>query len=143
LQHFTPISALLGGALIGISAVLLLWLIGRIAGISSIMSGLFTSSGSHRHWRIAFLLGLMAGTALWHVLLSDGVMFRENYSPFLIVIGGFLVGVGTRLGSGCTSGHGICGIAMFSRRSIVATLVFMITGFLTVYLIRHVVQGGS
>lgn len=143
MQHFTPISALLGGALIGISAVLLLWLIGRIAGISSIMSGLFTSSGSHRHWRIAFLLGLMAGTALWHVLLSDGVMFRENYSPFLIVIGGFLVGVGTRLGSGCTSGHGICGIAMFSRRSIVATLVFMITGFLTVYLIRHVLQGGS
>lgn len=143
MQHFTPISALLGGALIGTSAVLLLWLIGRIAGISSIMSGLFTSIGSHRHWRIAFLLGLLTGTALWRLLLSDGLVFRENYSPFLIVVGGFLVGIGTRLGSGCTSGHGICGLAMFSKRSMAATLIFMSTGFLTVYLIRHVLQGGA
>ena len=143
LQHFTPVSALLGGALIGLSAVLLLWLIGRVAGISSIMSGLFTTAGSHRHWRIAFLLGLMSGAALWNLMAADGLAFRQDYPPALIVVGGLLVGIGTRLGSGCTSGHGICGIAMFSKRSIAATLAFMSTGFLTVYVIRHVLQGVS
>lgn len=140
MQNFTPFSALLGGALIGISAFLLFWFNGRIAGISSIMSGLFTTSGPNRHWRLSFLLGLMLGAGLWQLLTADTFSLRQDYPPALIILGGFLVGFGTRLGSGCTSGHGICGIALLSPRSIVATLIFMASGLLTVYLIRHVFQ---
>jgi len=143
LQNFTPVSALSGGALIGLSAVLLFWLIGRIAGISSIMSGLFTTQGYHRHWRIAFLVGLVAGAGLWRAMALAPLAVRQDYPMIWIVIGGLLVGIGTRLGSGCTSGHGICGIAMFSKRSIVATLVFMATGFVTVFLMRHLLQVAS
>ena len=143
MQNFTPVSALSGGALIGLSAVLLFWLIGRIAGISSIMSGLFSTQGYHRHWRIAFLVGLVAGAGLWRAMALAPLAVRQDYPMIWIVIGGLLVGIGTRLGSGCTSGHGICGIAMFSKRSIVATLVFMATGFVTVFLMRHLLQGAS
>lgn len=107
------------------------------------MSGLFTTTGSHRHWRIVFLLGLMSGAALWNLIHPEGLVLRQGYPPALIIVGGIMVGIGTRLGSGCTSGHGICGLAMFSKRSIAATLMFMATGFLTVYLMRHVLQGVS
>lgn len=138
MQNFTPVSALLGGALIGISAFLLLWFNGRIAGISSIMSGLYTTEGANRHWRISFLIGLLLGAFLWHWFNPDGLTLRQNYPLPLIVMGGFLVGFGTRLGSGCTSGHGICGIALLSMRSITATLTFMASGLLTVFLIRHI-----
>jgi uncharacterized protein len=138
LQNFTPFPALLGGALIGLSAVLLFRFNGRIAGISSIMSGLLTTAGSHRHWRIAFLAGLMLGAAIWQAVTPFALSFRQDYPIWLIIGGGFLVGVGTRLGSGCTSGHGICGIALLSSRSIVATLTFMSTGLLTVFLLRHI-----
>ena len=137
MQNFTPISALLGGALIGLSAFLLLWFNGRIAGISSIMSGLYTTEGADRHWRISFLIGLLLGAFLWHWFSPESLNLRQNYPLPLIMIGGFLVGFGTRLGSGCTSGHGICGIALLSPRSITATLTFMASGLLTVYLIRH------
>lgn len=137
MQNFTPFSALLGGALIGISAVMLLWCNGRIAGISGIMSGLLTTSGANRHWRIAFLLGLMLGAALWQSVTPQLFVPRQNYPVWLIVSGGLLVGLGTRLSSGCTSGHGICGIALMSRRSLVATLTFMACGLLSVYLLRH------
>jgi len=138
LQNFTPVTALLGGALIGISAFLLLWFNGRIAGISTIMSGLYTTEGTNRHWRISFLIGLLLGAFIWQWLSPDSVTFRQNYPSVLILLGGFLVGFGTRLGSGCTSGHGICGIALLSPRSITATLTFMASGLLTVYLIRHI-----
>lgn len=131
-------TALLGGALIGISAFLLLWFNGRIAGISGIMSGLYTTSGANRHWRIAFLIGLMLGAFLWQRFGTVAITPRQNYPMPLIVAGGFLVGFGTRLGSGCTSGHGICGIALLSPRSIAATLTFMASGLATVYLIRHI-----
>ena len=140
MQNFTPVSALLGGALIGLSAFILFWFNGRIAGISSIMSGLFTTSGPNRHWRITFLLGLMLGAGLWHLLAPDSFHLRQGYPLPLIIVGGFLVGLGTRIGSGCTSGHGICGIALLSPRSIAATLTFMASGLLTVYLIRHYFQ---
>jgi uncharacterized membrane protein YedE/YeeE len=140
LQNFTPLSALLGGALIGLSAVLLLWFNGRIAGVSSIMSGLITTSGANRNWRICFLAGLMLGAAIWQIILPASFSLRQNYPLGLIVLGGFLVGFGTRLGSGCTSGHGICGIAMLSPRSMAATMVFMLSGMLTVYLLRHILQ---
>jgi len=138
LQNFTPLTALLGGALIGISAFLLLWFNGRIAGISTIMSGLYTTEGANRHWRISFLIGLLLGAFIWQWFSPESLIFRQNYPLSLIVIGGFLVGFGTRLGSGCTSGHGICGIALLSPRSITATLTFMASGLLTVYLIRHI-----
>ena len=131
-------ASLIGGALIGLSAFLLLWFNGRIAGISSIMSGLFTTDGANRQWRISFLIGLLLGALLWQWLGSDVLNSRQNYPLPLIILGGFLVGFGTRIGSGCTSGHGICGIALFSPRSIVATLTFMTCGLLTVYLIRHI-----
>ncbi len=140
MQNFTPLSALVGGALIGLSAVLLLWFNGRVAGISSIMSGLLTTSGANRNWRICFLLGLMLGAAIWQMILPASFSLRQDYPTALIIIGGFLVGFGTRLGSGCTSGHGICGIAMLSPRSIVATLIFMCSGMLTVYVLRHILQ---
>lgn len=138
MEHFTPISALLGGGLIGLSAVLLLWVSGRIAGISSIMSGLITTHGSNRHWRVLFLSGLLLGAWGWQGLTTNELAIRQDYPPGLIIFGGLLVGIGTRLGSGCTSGHGICGIALFSRRSISATLMFMSSGLLTVFLLRHV-----
>ena len=137
MQNFTPVSALLGGALIGISTLILFRFNGRIAGISSIMSGLLTASGSNRHWRLAFLSGLLIGASLWQGLYPESINLRQNYPLALILGGGFLVGFGTRIGSGCTSGHGICGIALLSRRSIFATLTFMGSGLLTVYLIRH------
>lgn len=140
MQNFTPVSALLGGALIGLSAFILLWFNGRIAGISSIMSGLFTASGPNRHWRISFLAGLMLGASVWQAFATEGVAARQNYPLLLLITGGFLVGFGTRIGSGCTSGHGICGIALLSPRSIAATLTFMASGIVTVYLIRHVLQ---
>ncbi len=138
MQNFTPVSALLGGALIGISTLILFWFNGRIAGISSIMSGLLTTRGTNRHWRLAFLSGLLIGATIWQGLYSESINLRQNYPLALILGGGFLVGFGTRIGSGCTSGHGICGIALLSRRSIFATLTFMSSGLLTVYLIRHV-----
>lgn len=142
LTQFTPYSALIGGALIGLSAVILLWISGRIAGISSIMSGLITTHGENRHWRAVFLIGLLLGTWLW-LPFGDSPVLREGYPLSWIVIGGLLVGVGTRLGSGCTSGHGICGIALFSRRSISATLTFMTCGLLTVFVLRHILGVGA
>jgi len=140
LQNFTPLSAFLGGSLIGLSAVVLLWCNGRIAGISSIMYGLFRPAPVNQNWRGCFLLGLLAGTAAWFKLtdMQLPVSVRQDYPLALIAAGGFLVGLGTRIGSGCTSGHGICGIALLSIRSILATLIFMLTGMLSVYLVRHV-----
>ena len=101
------------------------------------MSGLLTASGTNRHWRLAFLSGLLIGAAIWQWFYPESINLRQNYPLALILGGGFLVGFGTRMGSGCTSGHGICGIALLSRRSIFATLTFMGSGLLTVYLIRH------
>ncbi|MCQ8105183.1 YeeE/YedE family protein [Methylomonas sp. SURF-2] len=142
MQNFTPVSALLGGALIGLSAFILLRLNGRIAGISSIMSGVFTASGPNRHWRLAFLAGLVMGAAIWRALAAEPFALRQDHPLFLLAAGGFLVGFGTRIGNGCTSGHGICGLALLSPRSIAATLTFMASGMATVYLLRHVLRVG-
>lgn len=138
MENFTPYSALLGGSLIGLSAAILLLFNGRIAGISSIMNGVFKSPKHEVSWRSAFLAGLILGALLFQWIAPDFITPRQGYPLGLVAIGGFLVGVGTRLGSGCTSGHGICGIANLSLRSIYATLSFMATGFITVFLIRHV-----
>lgn len=122
---------------------MLLWINGRVAGISSIMSGLFTTSGANRHWRIAFLAGLLVGTALSQAIAGEVLSLRQDYPHWLIVVGGLLVGIGTRVGSGCTSGHGICGIALFSKRSIVATGIFMACGLATVFVLRHLLSISS
>ena len=133
---FTPLAALVGGALIGAAAVLLLALNGRIAGISGIAQGLLFDRGG-RAWRFAFLAGLVGGAA---IAMAMGVaQGSTSRSPSWVVgVAGLVVGIGTSLGGGCTSGHGVCGIARLSPRSIAATLVFMLAGMGTVFVVRHV-----
>ena len=138
MENFTPIPAFAGGLLLGLSAVIMLLFNGRITGISGIMDGIAINSKSgDRFWRVCFLLGLVLGGFLFKLLMPDSFIPRDGFSLVLLITGGFIVGIGTRMGSGCTSGHGICGIARFSRRSILATVVFMFTGGITVYIIRH------
>jgi hypothetical protein len=134
---FTPIAGLVGGALIGAASAILLLASGRIAGISGILGGGFRAGRGDRAWRAAFLVGLPAGA--WVAAragLADPA-FTISSSPGLLLAGGLLVGLGTQIGSGCTSGHGVCGIARGSRRSIVATAIFMATGVATVGVMRH------
>jgi uncharacterized membrane protein YedE/YeeE len=141
MTDFTPISALIGGALIGLSATLLMLLTGRIAGISGIFGGCLTFVANDRGWRLAFIAGLIAAPllgALIHIPLSVPLMPR-NW--IVIIAAGLLIGFGTRLGGGCTSGHGVCGIARLSARSIAATAIFMVTAIAVVFLIRHVFGG--
>lgn len=137
MENFTPVSALLGGALIGLSVSLLLLLNGRMAGISGIMNGLFSAPKKEEIWRGLFLLGLILGALIFQFITDDSLTVRGGYPVWLIAIGGFLVGFGTRMGSGCTSGHGICGMANFSIRSIAATLTFMLSGMVTVFMLKH------
>ena len=135
---FTPLSSLLGGLLIGLASVLLMATNGRIAGISGIAGGLVSPDTKDRGWRFSFLAGLIIAPLIYG-LFSAGppeVMIPVT-TPFLI-IGGILVGLGTQIGSGCTSGHGVCGMSRLSPRSVTATLVFMATGMITVFLVRHV-----
>ena len=139
MSGFTPLSATLGGVLIGLSASLLLWTNGRIAGISGIVAGAVAPSAVDKAWRGLFLLGLLTGTAGWFLLVDNGFGVRSA-DPWLLWPAGFLVGVGTRMGSGCTSGHGVCGIARLSPRSLIATLIFFSFGLLTVFVIRHLLQ---
>ena len=128
---------LLGGVLIGIAATLLLALNGRIAGISGILGGLISrTQGAERWWRLAFVLGLIGGAGAYSVFYGPLPLHLAGNAATLVVAG-FLVGFGTRLGSGCTSGHGVCGIARLSLRSLAATATFMIFGIVTVYLWRH------
>ncbi|WP_323141823.1 YeeE/YedE family protein [Massilia phyllosphaerae] len=136
--HFTPLASLGGGILIGLAAALLLLANGRIAGISGIAGGLLRPAGGDIGWRLAFLLGLASAPLAW---LAVGAMppAQIDHSPALLTIAGLLVGVGTRFGSGCTSGHGVCGIARLSPRSLAATACFMAAGFLTVFVMRHII----
>ncbi|MGC8118980.1 YeeE/YedE family protein [Marinobacter sp. VGCF2001] len=136
-SQFTPGTALTGGLLIGLAAASLLLLNGRIAGISGILGGLLAPARGDRLWRLAFLAGLLGTPAIW-VLFADlpAIEIEAGYPS--LVIAGLLVGVGTRYGSGCTSGHGVCGLSRLSPRSLVATLSFMATGFVSVFVIRHI-----
>jgi len=131
-------AGLAGGALIGLAAVLLLWSIGRIAGISSIASGALEGARNDRAWRIAFLVGMMVAGALALQFLPAPPRAQTGPAPLLLAAG-FLVGFGTRLGNGCTSGHGVCGLGRFSRRSLVAVAVFMVCAMATTFVVRHVV----
>jgi uncharacterized membrane protein YedE/YeeE len=139
---FTPFASLVGGALIGLSASALLVFAGRVAGISGIVGGLFLPARGERGWRIAFVAGLLLGSALVAQLVPGSVVPRQGVAPLsLLAAAGVLVGYGTQLGSGCTSGHGVCGLSRLSRRSFVAVATFMLTGALATYVVRHVLPG--
>ena len=138
MENFTPVSALVGGLLIGGAATLLLWLNGRIAGISNIAIGLLEWKPGDLLWRLLFLGGVVAGAAASYALSGYAPVGRPNFPAWLLGIGGMLVGFGTSLGSGCTSGHGVCGLGRLSMRSLVATLIFLVTGIVTTYVVRHV-----
>jgi uncharacterized membrane protein YedE/YeeE len=137
-ENFTPLSGLIGGVLIGLAVALMMLLNGRLAGISGIVGGLLVPKADGVIWRLAFVAGLVLG-ALAYILVSGGPLtVNVLASPPAIVLGGLLVGFGTRMGSGCTSGHGLCGLALLSRRSAAATAVFFGVAMLTVFLTRHV-----
>lgn len=141
MANFTPVSAAIGGALIGLAAVLLMLFTGRIAGIAGITGGLFNPKSDDRLWRLTFIVGLIAAPLAAALLGKAVPMPQMPGSMITIIVAGLLVGFGTRLGNGCTSGHGICGIARLSPRSIAATLVFMIAAMIVVALTRHVIGG--
>lgn len=134
--HFTPWAAMAGGVLLGLASALFVLLNGRILGISGIVGGLLRPRAGDMGWRLAFLLGMLVAPGLyWLVVGPTQPRIDANWG--MVVIAGLLVGVGTRYGSGCTSGHGVCGLSRMSPRSLVATLAFMGAGFVTVFLIRH------
>ncbi|MCK2147652.1 YeeE/YedE family protein [Marinobacter alexandrii] len=135
-SDFTPWTALTGGLLIGLAAALFLLLNGRIAGISGILGGLLSPTRGDIVWRLAFIGGLIGAPLAW-IMMDDLPPIEINAGYPSLIIAGLLVGVGTRYGSGCTSGHGVCGLSRLSLRSLAATLSFMAAGFITVYIIRH------
>jgi uncharacterized protein len=140
MNNFTPLSATLGGLLIGLAAALLWLSNGRIAGISGIVGALPRARAGDIAWRIAFITGLIVAPLGYALLAGVPVVTLDAGVP-VVLIGGLLVGFGTRLGGGCTSGHGVCGVSRFSPRSLVATGLFMAAGIVTVLLTRHIVGG--
>ena len=139
-QAFTPWTSLLGGALIGLAAAAFILLNGRIAGISGIVGGLLTPKKGDTGWRMAFMGGMITAPLLW-LLVSSLPVIRIDASYPVLVVAGLVVGISTRFGAGCTSGHGVCGISRLSLRSLIATAAFMLSGFLTVFIIRHLLGG--
>lgn len=137
-NHFTPWMSLAGGVVLGLAAALFVLLNGRVLGISGILGGLVKPRAGDGGWRVAFIAGLVAAPLLWRLFAPLPVV-RVDASVPVLVISGLLVGWGTRYGSGCTSGHGVCGLARMSPRSLAATLAFMAAGFVTVYVARHLV----
>ena len=136
---FTPLQSLGGGALIGLGAVLLMATMGRVMGATGILAGVIQPANlSDWSWRVAVLLGMISGPAVVLFVTGEYPAIQVPISTTMMVIGGFIVGVGVTFGSGCTSGHGVCGMARVSPRSIAATLTFMITTGITVYVVRHV-----
>jgi uncharacterized membrane protein YedE/YeeE len=134
--HFTPWSSLAGGVLIGAAAAMLVLLNGRIAGVSGIIGGVLRPSSGDMAWRFAFIIGLLVAPAVYPLLTEPVPPTIEASYPVLLAAG-LLVGAGTRYGSGCTSGHGVCGLSRLSPRSLAATLAFMAAGFATVFVVRH------
>lgn len=134
--HFTPGTSLVGGLLIGLASALFILANGRIAGISGILGGLLRPSGNDVVWRLAFLLGLIMAPAVASLFIATSAPTIDA-SAEMLVVAGLLVGIGTRYGSGCTSGHGICGLSRLSPRSLIATLAFMASGMAIVFVMRH------
>jgi len=141
MTEFTPWLSLFGGALIGVSAVMLMAFHGRVAGLSGILAGAVLPSSPDRGWRAAFLVGAIAAPIVLVSLLGITVPFESATPLPWLIAGGVIVGIGVNLASGCTSGHGVCGLARFSARSLAATLAFMIATAATVFVIRHVLGG--
>lgn len=142
ITSFTPVASTIGGMLIGLSAVLLMLFNGRIAGISGILARLFPPyTGADVGSAVAFVVGLMAAPLCYSAVIGGPVPQTVSTNAILMAIAGLLVGFGTVYGSGCTSGHGVCGLARLSRRSLVATAVFMAVGFATVFVMRHLIGG--
>ncbi|TGQ73235.1 YeeE/YedE family protein [Mesorhizobium sp. M00.F.Ca.ET.186.01.1.1] len=140
MTDFTPFQSLFGGALVGLSAVLLMAFHGRIAGMTGILSGVIPPLSPDWQWRAAFLAGAVVAPLLV-IAVGGPIAFHVPVSTLALVGGGFLVGIGVYFGGGCPSGHGICGLARLSPRSVVAVATFMITAFATVFIIRHVIGG--
>ena len=137
-SSFTPATALTGGALIGLAAAMLVLLNGRIAGISGILGGLIHPGSGDVAWRVAFLVGMIAAPFAYSVFANLPLATIDaGYAE--LIVAGLLVGLGTRYGAGCTSGHGVCGLSRFSPRSLLATLTFMSAGFLMVFILRHLI----
>jgi uncharacterized membrane protein YedE/YeeE len=137
MENFTPLSALAGGLLIGLASVWLLAANGRIAGVSGILHGLFAEPPGDRPWRVLFVLGLILAGFAWHAFAGPAPV-RGGFGPGWAALAGLLVGFGTRLGGGCTSGHGVCGIGRLSVRSFAAVAIFMATGMAATFVMRHV-----
>ena len=131
-------TALAGGVLIGLAATLLLWLNGRVAGVSGILNGVIFPQRADFAWRAAFIVGLIAAGGLYLALVPGAALPRADFSRAGLIVAGLLVGFGTRMGNGCTSGHGVCGLGRLSLRSFVAVLTFMATAIATTFVIRHV-----
>ncbi len=137
--HFTPWSSLAGGIIIGAAAAIFVLLNGRIAGISGILGGLLRPAGGGIGWRLAFIAGLLVAPAAYALVTSLPASTIDAGYP-LLVLAGLMVGIGTSYGSGCTSGHGVCGVSQLSPRSLVATAAFMAAGFVTVFVLRHLLD---
>lgn len=137
---FTPVQSLGGGALIGLSSVLLMWVFGRIMGATGILVGFFSpTSFSDWHWRATVLAGMITAPLVMFAITGEFPTVDVPISTPMLLVGGFIVGIGVTYGAGCTSGHGVCGMARLSPRSIVATITFMATTALSVYVVRHVI----
>jgi uncharacterized membrane protein YedE/YeeE len=141
MEAFTPLPSLLGGALIGLSAALVLLALGRVAGVSGIFGGLLAPKRGDLGWRLAFALGLMFGGALVSRVMPSLLAVNIDRSLETLAVAGLLAGFGARMSNGCTSGHGVCGLARFSRRSLVAVTTFITTGALTVFVVLHLCGG--
>ena len=139
--HFTPWASLTGGVILGIASAIFILVNGRILGISGILGGLLPPKVGDTTWRIAFLLGFAAAPTVFHAVVPAQYITapRIDATELMVVVAGLLVGIGTRYASGCTSGHGVCGLSRLSPRSLVATASFMGAGFATVYVMRHVI----
>ena len=140
---FTPLPALLGGILIGLAASALLLSNGRVAGVSGILGGLVVPHPGEVRWRAAFVGGLVIGGLVLRAFYPPAMALALDVSPTTVVLAGVLVGLGTRLGNGCTSGHGVCGVSRGSVRSVAATLTFLLTGIVTVWVVRHLLGAST
>jgi uncharacterized membrane protein YedE/YeeE len=143
MEQFAPLPSLLGGTLIGLAASILLLFNGRIAGVSGILGGLLVPERGEARWRVSFVAGLIAGGLALRAFYPATMSLVLDVPPTAVVLAGFLVGAGSRLGNGCTSGHGVCGISRGSVRSVWATLTFMLTGGITVAVVRHLLAGAT
>ena len=140
MTDFTPIQSLIGGMMIGLSAVFLMALHGRVAGMTGILTGIIPPAASDWPWRAAFLAGAIVAPVIY-LAAGGAIPFEVPVSTAALAIGGLLVGIGVHFGNGCPSGHGICGLARLSPRSLAAVLTFMLTAFVTVFVVRHVIGG--